>query len=191
MNIANILSCFRLVAAPMLLYLAWSGKSSLFLCLLVASLISDVLDGQLARHYNWTSELGTKLDSWGDLATYMSVPLCAWWLWPNIILREMPFVLLTIGAYTVPIFAGFLKFKRLPSYHTWGAKIGAVIMGISALVLFTTQISLPFRIAAIFQGIVALEEVAITIILKKPQSDIPFIWNAIAIPKRERTSDET
>ena len=74
----NLLSGLRLLTAPILLYLAWSGRSRLFLVLLALSLLSDALDGFLARRFNWTSEFGTRLDSWGDCAIYMTVPLCAW-----------------------------------------------------------------------------------------------------------------
>jgi CDP-diacylglycerol--glycerol-3-phosphate 3-phosphatidyltransferase len=69
------------------------------------------------------SELGAKLDSLGDLALYLTVPLCAWWLWPEIIKRESFFVLLAIGAYCVPILFVFVKFGKMSSYHTWATKI--------------------------------------------------------------------
>jgi len=180
MNIPNMLSGFRLVAAPVLLYSAWTKQPSVFLVLLALSLLSDFLDGWIARHFDCESEFGVKLDSWGDLATYMTVPLCAWWLWPDLILRESSFVLLTLGAYTLPLLAGLLKFGRLPSYHTWSAKGGAVVMGVSAMVLFIAQTPLPFRIAAILQALIALEEIAITIKLPQWQSNVPSLWHVIS-----------
>ncbi|MBW2327077.1 MAG: CDP-alcohol phosphatidyltransferase family protein, partial [Deltaproteobacteria bacterium] len=74
-SIPNLLSGFRLFAAPFLLYLAWMGHPNLFLVLLALSLLSDSIDGFVARRLNEVSELGTKLDSWGDLAIYLTVPL--------------------------------------------------------------------------------------------------------------------
>ena len=183
-QIPNLLSGFRLIAAPFLLGLAWMGYADLFLLLLSLSLFSDSVDGFIARRLNVTSELGTRLDSWGDLATYLTVPLCAWWLWPEILKREAFFVLVAVGAYVVPLLAGLMKFRRVPSYHAWAAKISAVLMSIAALVLFITEMAWPFRVAAIVQALEAIEEVLITIVLPAPQGNVHSLWHAGKIKKR-------
>lgn len=177
-TIPNLLSGFRLIAAPFLLYLAWTGRPNLFLALLALSLLSDSVDGFVARRLHETSELGTRLDSWGDLATYFTVPLCAWWLWPQILKREVFFVLLVIGAYVLPVVAGFMKFRRLPSYHTWAAKIMAVLMSVSVFILFIADVAWPFRGAAIGQALVACEEIGITIVLSDLRSNVRSLWHA-------------
>jgi CDP-diacylglycerol--glycerol-3-phosphate 3-phosphatidyltransferase len=177
-SIPNLLSGFRLIAAPFLLYLAWTGRPNLFLALLAVSLLSDSIDGFIARRLHEASQLGTKLDSWGDLATYFTVPLCAWWLWPEILKREAFFVLLVIGAYVLPVIAGFIKFRRLPSYHTWSAKTMAVLMSVSVFILFVADIAGPFRGAAIGQALVACEEIAITVRLSELRSNVRSFWHA-------------
>ena len=176
-SIPNLLSSFRLIAAPFLLYLAWTEHPNLFLALLAVSLLSDSIDGYIARRLNEASELGTKLDSWGDLATYLTVPLCAWWLWPEVLKREAFFVLLVIGAYIVPLMSGFVKFRRLPSYHTWAAKTTAWLMSAAVLILFIADIVWPFRCAAIAQALVACEEVAITLRLSELRSNVRSFWH--------------
>lgn len=178
LNISNLLSGFRIAAAPVLLYLAWVGRPNLFLALLAVSLISDSVDGFLARKLNWASEFGTRLDSWGDFATYMTVPLCAWWLWPDILKREAPYVIVVICAFVIPALVGFLKFKRLPSFHTWSAKTAAVLMSVAVLLLFMADIAWPFRCAAVFQALVACEEVAITFLLSEWRGNVPSLWHA-------------
>ena len=176
-SIPNLLSGFRLIAAPFLLYLAWTGHPTLFLVLLAVSLLSDSIDGFIARRLNEASEFGTQLDSWGDLATYLTVPLCAWWLWPEILKREAFFVWLVIGAYIVPLMAGFVRFQRLPSYHTWAAKSAAVLMSFAVFILFVVDIAWPFRCAAIVQALVACEEVAITLRFSKLESNVRSFWH--------------
>jgi len=74
-SIPNILSLLRLGLVPVLVGLALAGLGDVFLFILVISLMSDVLDGYLARKLNQTSELGAKLDSWGDVLTYASMIL--------------------------------------------------------------------------------------------------------------------
>lgn len=176
-TIPNILSAFRIIAVPFLLYFAWMGYQNLFLGLLLISLLSDAIDGYIARRLNFTSEFGTKLDSWGDMATYLTVPFCAWLLWPEILKKEAIYVFIVIAAYVIPIIAGIIKFRRLPNYHTWGAKIAADILSVAIFILFITGISWPFRVAAVVQAIVACEEVFITIQLSELQCNVQSLWH--------------
>ena len=178
-NLPNLLSIFRLVAAPFLIYIAWCGRHNFFLVLLAISLVTDAIDGFIARKLGVVSDLGAKLDSLGDLAIYFTVPLCAWWLWPEIIIREVFFVLLAIGAYCVPILFAFVKFGEISSYHTLATKIEAVLMSIAVFILFIADISWPFRLAVIFQFFVAGEEIAITLLLPKLQSNVRSLWHVI------------
>ncbi len=176
-NIPNILSVLRIIIAPFLLYLAWNGHKYLFIAFLIVSLLSDAIDGFIARKFEASTKTGAKLDSLGDMATYLAVPFCAWWLWPQILKKEAPYVLTAVGAYIIPLAAGILKFHKVPSYHTFSAKIAAVIMGIAMLFLFIAEFTLFFKFAAIFQAIVALEEVLITIQLPELRSDVKSIWH--------------
>lgn len=176
-KIPNILSVIRILSAPILLFLAWEGYRNAFIVLLLASLLSDAVDGYLARRYNVSSKLGTRLDSFGDMAIYLTVPICAWWLWPQILKQEALFVLIAIAAYLVPLIAGLIKFRKVPSYHTLGAKVAAVFMSIGILFLFLTEFTWIFRIAAIFQAVVACEEIWITIRLPVLQSNVKSIWH--------------
>jgi CDP-diacylglycerol--glycerol-3-phosphate 3-phosphatidyltransferase len=173
----NILSIFRLIAAPFLLLLAFLGYKVLFLIILALSLLSDAVDGFIARKLNVSSDIGTKLDSWGDFATYVTVPLCAWWLWPDILRREAFFVILVICAYIIPITIGFFKFKKLTSYHTWMAKLSTVIIGPAVFMMFIFDLSLPFRVAAVIQTLSAIEEVFITLSLNDLQNNVQTLWH--------------
>lgn len=175
--IPNLLSCFRLIVAPFLLVIAWLNRPTLFLVILGASILSDAIDGYIARRLKVTSKIGAQLDSWGDFATYITVPLCAWWLWPEILQREASFVVLGIAFFILPALAGFMKFKSLPSYHTWAAKILAVLMCAAIFMLFLTEIVWPFRCAVILHCLVSMEEIAITLWLKEPRHNIASFWH--------------
>lgn len=180
-RIPNILSGFRILTVPFLLILAWKGYRSFFIGLLLTSLLTDAVDGYIARKFNMASNLGTKLDSWGDMAIYLTIPLCAWWLYPEIIKQEALFVLIALVAYIAPLLAGLVKFKRIPSYHTYGAKIAAVFMSIAIFILFITRCTWVFRCAAVFQVLVAFEEIWITIRLPELQSNIKS-FRHISVP---------
>jgi len=177
-TVPNLLSGLRLVLVPVLLYLAWTGRPTGFLITLSASLLSDLFDGYLARRLGQATQLGTLLDSYGDFATYLTVPLCAWWLWPELIRREAWYAAAIVTSYTFPIALGYLKYGRLTSYHTYGAKLSAVVVGASALLLFAGGPPLPFRIATWVLVAAELEEIAITTLLPEWRSNVPSILHA-------------
>jgi CDP-diacylglycerol--glycerol-3-phosphate 3-phosphatidyltransferase len=185
LTIPNALSGLRLVLAPVLLYLAWTGQPTPFLVALVCSLLSDLFDGYFARRFDQATHLGTLLDSYGDFATYMTVPLCAWWLWPDLIRREAWYAAAVVASYVFPIVLGYLKYGRLTSYHTYGAKLSAVVVGASALVLFGGGPPLPFRIATWVLVLAELEETAITTILPEWRTNVPSILHARRLLKEE------
>lgn len=176
-TLPNFLSGFRLFAAPFLIYLAWTGQASAFLVLLAVTLLSDAVDGFVARSLHEATELGTRLDSWGDLVIYLTIPLCAWWLWPDIIRREALFILLVIAAFIVPLVVGLIKFGCLTSYHTWAAKTVAVLMSVSIFLLFLTDIAWPFRLTVLGLCLAACEEVAISMKLPRLQSNVKSYWH--------------
>lgn len=162
--------------------MAWHGKPNCFLGLLVVSLLTDVFDGWVARKFNLCSPLGARLDSLGDMFTYLVVPICAWWLWPTLIKAEWCYVWLTVMAYLLPLLIAFIKFRCLPSYHSYAAKAAAVLMSVAVFVWFLTEHSGLFRLAALVQGLVAIEHVLITLHLPQPLSNVKSLWHVCKNP---------
>src|SRR5690242_9640240 len=118
-NVPNALSVLRLLLVPVLLLLAWNGQGKTFFNVLVVSLLTDALDGWIARKLNQTSDLGARLDSWADLLTSLSLPLAGWWLRPDVVRQESAFLVAGITFYLLAPLYGWLKYRRLTSYHTW------------------------------------------------------------------------
>ena len=180
-TIPNLLSCLRLALAPVLLLLAWEHRPRAFLVCLCVSLASDLIDGFLARRLHQRSELGAKLDSWGDLATYTVLGIGAWWLWPAVIRNQAPFAAVVVASYILPSLLALLKFKRLTSYHTWGAKLSALIMGPALLLLFAWDAPWLFRVATVVPAVAEIEEMAITVVLREWRADVPSVAHALRL----------
>lgn len=179
MGLPNALSLFRIAMVPLLGACAWLGEATLFLAGLAASLLSDVVDGFVARRSGAVSALGARLDSLGDLATYASLPLFAWWLWPEILREQKTPIAVAAFAYVTPIAAGWLRFQRLTSYHTWAAKLTAVWMGGALFALFAGGPAWPFYVGVALLVLEAAEEIAITCVLRAWKSDVPTLWHAL------------
>ena len=178
LNIPNLLSLFRIIAAPFLLLTGWFEMPDLFFILFGLMLLSDALDGFIARILDQTSEEGARLDSYGDILTYLSTSLAAWWLWPDLIKAELYYIIAAIIIYILPAFFALAKFGKLASYHTWITKVSAVLMSAGVVMLLGFENALLFHIAIYFLVIEMVENIAITIILPKPKSNIYSIWHA-------------
>jgi len=189
-NLPNALSASRIVLLPLLFCLAWHGHAVAFLIVLGCSLATDSVDGLLARKMGVDSDFGARLDTIGDLATYCSLPLFAWWLWPGIMRRELALVVPVVLSYILPVLAGFLKFGCVTSYHTYAAKTSAVLMSCSVILLFSGITPIPFRVLAVIPVLAGVEEMLITLILPRPRSNIHTLRHAMRIVKAEREGGE-
>lgn len=179
LTLPNILTGFRFVAAPWLLWLAWQGYPLAFMGLLAIVFLSDLLDGMAARWTGQVSQFGATLDSWADVITYLTIAVCCWWLWPAVVNREFIYVAMIVISCLLPAIVGFGKFGCFTSYHTWAVKFAAASMGLTLYILFFGGPVWPFRIAAIVCLLAALEEVVITLLLTKPESDVRSLWSVI------------
>lgn len=177
-NIPNSLSLFRIIAAPFLVLTGWFEVPTLFFILFGLMLLSDALDGFIARKLDQTSEFGARLDSYGDILTYLTTPLAVWYLWPDLLKDEFYYIMAAIIIYILPAVFALLKFGKLASYHTWLTKISAVLMSVGVIVLIGFKNNILFHFAVYFLLIEMIENICITMILKEQKSNIYSIWHA-------------
>lgn len=178
-TIPNILSLYRIIAAPFLVLCGWFGQPTLFFILLGSMLLTDALDGIIARVLNQTSHLGARLDTYGDILTYLSTLLAVWWLWPHIITNELNYMIAAALFYVIPALISLIKFGNLASYHTWITKLSAVLMAFGIALLLLFENNRLFHIAVYFLILEMLENIIITLMLKEQKSDIHSIWHAL------------
>lgn len=167
-----------MLCAPVLLVLAWNGITDTFLALFGLGLASDVLDGALARRLHQESDFGARLDQWADFAIWVSFPLGAWWLWPEIVRREAAYVICAVTCLLLPTAIAYAKYRAVPGYHTWSAKLDSVLMGIGVPLLLIFDLAWPFRLAALFLLVCAVDEMAITHLLPECRHDVPSVLHA-------------
>ncbi len=176
-NIPNMLSLYRLFSFPIILLIALYGEETLFVILLVTNLITDILDGFIARRFNLQTEIGAVIDSTADLGTYILAIL-------GIFLFKMEdfnghwiifgtylflFILLHITAFS--------KFGKMPAYHLYSWKIGGYIQGGFFFVLFCFQFNVIYYYIAIGWGILScLEHLAVQFILNKPKPNAKGLY---------------
>lgn len=174
----NLLSLIRLVCAPALVALALEGARGWFLALLAGALLTDVLDGALARWLQAESELGRRLDSLGDYTTIGALALGLWLLWPELMRREWPWFAAGIAGYFAVIVYGLARWRHSPGYHTWMSKGLALALPVALALLLTGVAAWPFRFVMAGQVIGGLEELAIALLLAEYSGQMPSLWHA-------------
>ena len=150
-SIPTALTIFRLLSAPVLIVLAYLGRERYFLWLAIAALLSDVLDGALARRLGASSETGRLLDSWADLLIAMVSFVGATLLWPDTMREEAGYFAIVLTALVAPNAWGLLRYHRLLGYHTISEKESGVLIEIGAVALFTGLTTVVLRIAAFIE----------------------------------------
>lgn len=174
----NLLSATRIALMPGVLAAALLGSRAWFIALLVASLATDALDGFLARRWDAFSEFGRKLDSAADYLTLLTGIAGIALLWPEIMRRELPWVLAGLAAFFAVIVFGLVRLGRAPCYHTWASKLGAVACALSIVPLLAEWSARPFHVAIVWLILAGAEEIAITLLVPAHEGEMATMWHA-------------
>jgi len=96
LTVPNALSALRLVGVPVFLWAILTEQDTLAIVLLVASGITDWLDGRIARQYGLVSRVGQLLDPIADrlyiVTTLLGLAwreIIPWWLVAVLLAREL------------------------------------------------------------------------------------------------------
>ena len=177
LNIPNILSLYRLLSFPVVIIIALMHYEKVFVILLCINLITDILDGLIARVFKMQTELGAKLDSIADFGMYIQAILGIF------IFKAIDFTphifsfSVFIGMFALCNIFSLIKFHRLPSLHLYSWKMGGYIQGIFFFVLFVFGFYKYFYFFMIFWGITSFtEHLIVQIILKKMKSNAKGLY---------------
>jgi CDP-diacylglycerol--glycerol-3-phosphate 3-phosphatidyltransferase len=187
MNIPISLILFRLVLAPIILALAYfigeSSKTTIVI-LMYLGLVSDILDGIIARKQNISSEKLRRMDSQTDMIFWLSIGFATWMLYPKLISDNTIVIWTILGMEVACYIISYIKFKKQPCTHSFLSKI----WGLTLLVAFTSLIGFNYAgilfAMAIIMGLISqLDIILITLILPKWTHDIPSAYHAYLIRK--------
>ncbi len=187
MNIPISLILFRLLLAPTILALAYFiGESAkiTIVVLMYLGLISDILDGIIARKQNISSSRLRRMDSQTDMIFWLSIGFATWILYPKLISDNSTVIWIILGMELACYVISLFKFKKETCTHAFLSKL----WGITLLIAFTSLIGfnhagLPFALA-IFMGLIShIDRILITLILPEWTHDIPSAYHAYLIRK--------
>lgn len=136
LNVPNLISLYRLLAFPVILFLALAGHEKDFVILLCISLISDVLDGNIARYFKLQTNFGAALDNLADICTY-TMALLGLFLFKWTEIGPHAWILyLFLTVFILSYIVSFYRFGKIPGLHLYSAVSAGYIQSIFFFVLF-------------------------------------------------------
>ncbi|MBI5689874.1 MAG: CDP-alcohol phosphatidyltransferase family protein [Verrucomicrobia bacterium] len=175
----NLLSATRIALMPAVLGSAIAGSRVWFTVLIAVSLATDALDGYFARRFHAFSELGRKLDSAADYVTLVTGVTGIALLWPEIMRRELPWVVTGMVSFFAVIIYGFIRLGHAPCYHTWASKTGAVVCPVTLVPLLNEWTAVPFHLTILWLVLTGIEEIAISLVVPRHVGEMPTLWHAV------------
>ncbi len=178
---------FRLILAPIIIALAYfigEDAKITIVILMYLGLISDILDGIIARKLNISSAKLRRMDSQTDMLFWLSIGFATWIQHPKLIADNSIVIYTILGMEFACYLISLIKFKKETCTHAFLSKL----WGITLLIAFTSLIGfnhagIPFSVA-ISMGIIShVDRILITLILPKWTHDIPSSYHAYLIRK--------
>jgi CDP-diacylglycerol--glycerol-3-phosphate 3-phosphatidyltransferase len=187
MNIPQLLILFRFLLAPIILGLAYflgNEAKLIIVVLMYLGLLSDILDGIIARKQNISSATLRRLDSQVDMIFWFSIGLSTWILYPALISNNSWSITAILAMELACYAISLVKFKKETCTHAFLSKL----WGLSLLAAFTSLIGFnyagwAFQLAIVLGLISHIDRILITLMLPKWTHDVPSAFHAYLIRK--------
>ena len=126
-TLPNMVSLCRLACVPILWFFAFQGKPVWVGVGIFILLLTDIMDGILARGMKQVTELGAKLDSFADNFLVPSAIIWLLMLCPEILKgNNLVIFIVAAGTNLTMQLVAYLKFRRYPpNLHLYSAKVSA------------------------------------------------------------------
>lgn len=187
MRIPHLLILFRLLLAPIILFLAYkTGNESriIILVLMFLGLLSDIFDGIIARKQNISTVKLRRMDSQVDLIFWLAIVFSCNILQPEVFENHKTGIYLLFFMEAMCYITSFIKFGKETCTHAFLSKIWGLLLFSSFVAIIGFQHHAMLITVTIIWGIISqLDVILIILILPKWQSDIPSCYHSLLIRK--------
>lgn len=136
LNVPNLISLYRLLVFPVIFYTVLTKQENLFVILLCVSLVSDVLDGSIARYFKLQTHFGAALDNLADICTY-AMALLGLFVFKWIEIEPHALILyIFLAVFVLSYFVSFFRFGKIPGLHLYSAVSAGYIQSVFFFILF-------------------------------------------------------
>ena len=176
--IVNSITLYRMIAAPLLLLLIINHQPEIFKWLLAISFLTDAIDGYFARKYTVISKFGAKLDSIADDLTIAVAMIGMGVFQPEFLMHEIGLIITLFVLFVLQTVFAFFRYKKMSSFHTYGAKIAAILQGIFLLLFFFLDepVYILFYVTVAVTAIELVEEIIIVQLLPQWEANVKGLY---------------
>ncbi|MBI3234475.1 MAG: CDP-alcohol phosphatidyltransferase family protein [Bacteroidetes bacterium] len=176
--IPNILSGWRILTFPLLLWFIYQGQRDAFVWLLCINLVTDILDGFIARTFKLETELGAKLDSLADVGSYVAAFSGMIFLESKFVSNHLIEFSILIGLYVAGEIISLIRFGSTSHFHLYSNKATGYLSGFFFLTYFTYgYIPFLFYFLLVFGSFAYIESLIIAIMIPKLRSNLKSIYH--------------
>lgn len=176
-NLPNIISLYRLLMFPVILVFAIKGWETLFTWFFCINLITDILDGLIARSFKLETEFGARLDSLADVGTYILSFVGIFTFKTAELEPHYLTLFIFMGLFVLCETLPLIRYGRFPSFHLYSWKIGGYIQGTWFFTLFAIDFWPPFYYFMLASGYLAFtEHLILQFLLKEPRSNLKGLY---------------
>lgn len=176
-HVPNALSALRIACAPVLLLLAAAGQQAAYTWVLVPALLTDAVDGWIARAFAVQSPLGARLDSLGDTLLWCGGIAGLVAFQRELLAAHVWLVGAACSAWLLEHVLAWLRYGRLSSFHTRLSKLAGVLLGVCIGVTFVLgPLDGLLQVAAFASLCASCEELWLLALLPRWQADVPGVW---------------
>jgi CDP-diacylglycerol--glycerol-3-phosphate 3-phosphatidyltransferase len=176
-TLPNLLSLYRIFTFPVVLFFALTNHETLYFVLLMISFLTDILDGIVARALKLESELGAKLDSYGDTAIFTLAAAGLIFFKMRDIAPYWQSLVIFITLSILPRIIAFVRFRKISSLHLYSSKIGGYLKGFFFISLFIYGFSPLLYYIMIAEGLISgTEQIMIILIVPELRSDAKGLY---------------
>ena len=146
-NIPNILTIIRFILIPFIYISAINKHFLTALIIFTISALTGILDGYIARKYNYITDIGKLIDPLADKLTQISLLLALsvlkilpWWIFGVVLVKELVLVISASVLYSK---------KDVVVYSKWYGKLATTLFYLAivfSLIVNQFNIAMPFRI---------------------------------------------
>lgn len=186
--IINGITAYRLVASLLLAYLVYTRQADIFKWMLAISFFTDAIDGFLARWFKVTSVMGARLDSIADDLTILMAVYGVIRLKPEFVQQELVLIIILLVLLVIQMVMALVRYGKISSFHTYLAKIAAVLQGSFLILLFFLQeppLTL-FYIASAVTILEIVEEMILVILLPEWKINVHGLYWALKEKKQKQ-----
>lgn len=109
------------------IYVAASREDvALFAVLVLGAVLTDILDGPLARHFGTASRFGANVDSAADFLFYLSLPAWTWMFRAEVVWRLRYLIAAFAVLYGVVIVLSHVRFRAIGVHNRLSRASGTV-----------------------------------------------------------------